>query len=67
MWAQEALGVLDGHGTGEPPEEYRGQELGHRETKGELGWEGAGRTATSVPAPPARFPLVLHSHPRLWV
>lgn len=31
-----------------------------------LGWEGAGRMATSVRVPPATFPLVLYSHSPLW-
>ena len=31
-----------------------------------LSGEGAGRPATSVPAPPATFPIVLPSHSPFW-
>ena len=64
--AHEALRVPDGHRAEEPAEGLREQELRPQENKGGLGWEGAGRAATSVPAPPATFPLALLSPPPLW-
>lgn len=53
MWTGEGLGDLDGHRKEEPAQKYKRQELRASRSQEGKGWEGAGRTATSVPAPPA--------------
>ena len=67
VWAQEALGVLDVHATGEPAEQYRKQELGTRRSQREDS-DGRGRGERPRQSGSARhvFPSVLDSHPLLW-
>lgn len=42
------------------------QQSGAPRSQGGAARTGGGRTATSVPAPPATFPFIFPSHPPLW-